>query len=91
MTQQEKPIAEPKPSWFKKTTNKGKNRIDRYVREKAISRAKTRIYLHGKRPEDYEADMLEAIVKEEEDKIKSEFKDKSILMLIAALGLSFWT
>ncbi|WP_075185249.1 dihydrouridine synthase [Teredinibacter haidensis] len=68
-----------------------KDRVDIRVREKAIERAKTRIYLHGRKPEDYDQDVLEVIVKEEEDKIKSEFKDKSILLLLAALGLSFWT
>jgi len=61
------------------------------LREKAIDRARTRIYLHGKRPEDYDEDVLEVIVKEEEDKLKSELKDKGLLALLAALGLSFWT
>lgn len=68
-----------------------KGSIAQHIRNKAIERARTRIYLHGKRPEDYEQDILEVIVKEEEDKIKSELKDKGILALLAALGLSFWT
>ena len=60
------------------------------IREKAIERARTRIYLHGKRPEDYEPDVLETIVKEEEDKIISDYKSRGILGLLAALGLSFF-
>lgn len=61
------------------------------IRDKAISRARTRIYLHGRRPEDYEPDILEAIVKEEEDRIISEYKSRSIVALIAALGLSLFS
>ncbi|TVZ39169.1 hypothetical protein P886_3564 [Alteromonadaceae bacterium 2753L.S.0a.02] len=61
------------------------------IRAKAIERAKTRIYLHGKKPEEFEEDVLEIIVKEEEDKIKAELKDKTIIALLAALGISFWT
>ncbi|WP_045859922.1 hypothetical protein [Teredinibacter purpureus] len=68
-----------------------KERVDSRIREKAIERARTRIYLHGKQPEDYAEEVLEVIVKEEEDKLRAEFKDKGILMLLAALGLSFWS
>ncbi|HEY7883814.1 MAG TPA: dihydrouridine synthase [Cellvibrionaceae bacterium] len=60
------------------------------IRDKAIERARTRIYLHGKKPEDYEPEVLETIVKEEEDKIVSEYKSRGILGLLAALGLSFF-
>ncbi|HEX7027185.1 MAG TPA: dihydrouridine synthase [Gammaproteobacteria bacterium] len=60
------------------------------IRNKAIERAKTRIYLHGRRPEDYEPDILETIVKEEEDRIMSEYKSRGIVALIAALGLSLF-
>lgn len=61
------------------------------IRDKAINRARTRIYLHGRRPEDYEPDILETIVKEEEDKIISEYKSRSIVALLAALGLSLFS
>jgi hypothetical protein len=47
--------------------------------------------LHGRRPEDYEPDILETIVKEEEDKIISEYKSRGIVALIAALGLSLFS
>ena len=60
------------------------------IRDKAIERAKTRIYLHGRKPEDYEPDILEVIVKEEEDKIISDYKSRGIVALIAALGLSLF-
>ena len=60
------------------------------IRDKAIERARTRIYLHGRRPEDYEPEVLEVIVKEEEEKIISEYKSRGILGLLAALGLSFF-
>lgn len=60
------------------------------IRNKAIERARTRIYLHGRRPEDYEPDMLETIVKEEEDRLVSEYKSRGIVALIAALGLSLF-
>ena len=80
-----------KAPWLKNLTEKSRSKVNKHIREKAISRATTRIFLHGKRPEEYEADILEVIVKEEEDKIKSEYKNKSIVMLLAALGLSFWS
>lgn len=60
------------------------------IRDKAIERARTRIYLHGRKPEDYAPDILETIVKEEEDKIVSEYKSRGLLGLLAALGLSFF-
>lgn len=67
-----------------------KSRYSGRIREKAIDRARTRIYLHGRRPEDYEPDILETIVKEEEDRIISEYKSRGIVALIAALGLSLF-
>lgn len=61
------------------------------IRNKAIERARTRIYLHGRRPEDYEPDILETIVKEEEDRIMGEYKSRGIVALMAALGLSLFS
>jgi len=84
-------VSEPRRNILGAPFSKLRRRVDKRIREKAIERATTRIYLHGRRPEDYEEDMLEVIVKEEEDKIKSEYKDKGILILLAALGLSFWS
>ena len=61
------------------------------VREKAISRAQTRIIVAGRRPEELSPDDLEVVVREEEDKIKSEFKEKGLLAALAVLGLNFFT
>lgn len=60
------------------------------MREKAIQRARARIYASGKLPEELSEVALEAVVKDEEDKLASELKSKGIYVLIAALGLSFW-
>lgn len=60
------------------------------MREKAIQRARARIYASGKLPEELSEVALEAVVKDEEDKLASELKSKGIYALIAALGLSFW-
>ena len=60
------------------------------IRNKAIERARTRIYLHGRKPEDYAPDILETIVKEEEDKIISEYKSRGLVALVAALGISLF-
>ncbi len=88
--EQNEVIGDKEGGFFRKRIAKLKSSIAVKIREKAIERATTRILLHGRRPEDYEEEVLEVIVKEEEDKLKSEFKDKGILVLLAALGLSFW-
>ena len=61
-----------------------------YVREKAIQRATTRIVVAGGRPDDFDPDALEIVVKEEEEKIKSAFKEKGLLAMLALLGLSWF-
>lgn len=61
------------------------------IRDKAIGRARTRIVLAGKTAEDFDEDELEIIVKEEEDKIMSDAKEKGLLALAALLGLSLWS
>lgn len=68
-----------------------KSKIAERVREKAIARAKTRIILAGKTPEDFNEEQLEVIVKEEEDKIFGSAKEKGLLVLASLLGLSLWT
>lgn len=57
------------------------------IREKAIKRAKTRIALHGREVSDYSEEQLETIVKEEEDKIISDYKKMSIFGLLALIGI----
>ncbi len=60
------------------------------LREKAIKRAQTRILLAGRTPQDFSPEDLEIVVKEEEDKIKSEIKEKGLLAVLALLGLSWF-
>lgn len=67
------------------------DKVKQKIRDKAISRAKTRIVLAGKTPQDFNEEQLEIIVKEEEDKIKGSAKEKGILVLLSLLGLSLWT
>lgn len=60
------------------------------IRDKAIKRAETRIILAGRKPEDFSAQDLEIVVHEEEDKIKSDLKEKGLLAVLALLGLSWF-
>lgn len=66
------------------------NRYQSAIRNKAIERAKTRVILAGRVPEDFSPDDLEVVVSEEEQKIKSEIRDKGLLAVLALLGLSFF-
>ncbi|NVK24600.1 MAG: hypothetical protein HWE10_06710 [Gammaproteobacteria bacterium] len=68
-----------------------KAKLNQKIRDKAISRAQTRILLAGKKPEDFNADELEIIVKEEEEKILGSAKEKGLLVLVSLLGLSLWS
>ena len=67
-----------------------KSKINQKIRDKAISRAQTRIVLAGKSATDFDEDELEIIVKEEEDKILGSVKEKGLLVLVSLLGLSLW-
>lgn len=77
-------------NFLRRSYDKVRQKYAGKIRDKAIERAKTRIYLHGRKPEDYAPDILEAIVREEEDKIISEYKSRGIVALVAALGLSLF-
>ena len=68
-----------------------KDKLKQKIRDKAISRAQTRIVLAGRKPEEFAEEELEIIVKEEEDKIKGSAKEKGILVLLSLLGLSLWS
>lgn len=59
------------------------------IRDKAISRAETRILLAGRKAEEFSEEELEIIVREEEDKINSSIKSKGILAALAILGLGW--
>lgn len=57
------------------------------LREKAIKRAETRIILAGRTVEDFSPQDLEIVVQEEEEKLKSDMKEKGVLAVLALLGL----
>tara|TARA_R110000796_G_scaffold239442_1_gene360148 strand:- start:2764 stop:3015 length:252 start_codon:yes stop_codon:yes gene_type:complete len=63
-------------------------RIFRKIREKAIKEVKVKIAMANKSIDDFERNELEVLVKEEEQKIKARYKDNSILLLLAYLGLN---
>ena len=60
------------------------------VREKAISRARTRIVLAGRDPRDFSPEDLEVVVLEEEEKIKGELKEKGLIAALALLGINLF-
>lgn len=60
------------------------------IRDKAIERARTRILIAGQQPENLPLETLEIVVREEEDKIKNQIKEKGLLFVIASLGLGWW-
>ena len=66
------------------------NKIKSAIRDKAIDRAKTRIVLMQKKPEEFSPEELEVIVHEEESKIYSAIKEKGLLAILAVLGLNFF-
>ena len=66
------------------------NKYKGVIREKAISRARTRIIIAGKQPSEFSQDDLEIIVREEEDKIKSSIKQRGLLAVLALLGLNLF-
>jgi len=62
----------------------------RYIREKAIERARTRIIVAGNDPHKLSQEDLEVVVREEEDNIKSSIREKGLLAVLAMLGLNFF-
>ena len=64
----------------------GKSR--RWIREKSIKRAKTRIALANKRVADFSEDELEALVAEEERKLLASLSHMSLAAVLVALGFS---
>jgi len=60
--------------------------INKKIREKAITNAKLKLMNHGLTPAEA-GDKFEIIVQEEEQKIKSDLKDKSIAGVLLALGV----
>lgn len=74
---------------MKKIANPVKS-YKKFVREKAISRAQTRILLAGRKAEEFAEEELEIIVREEEDKINSSIREKGLLAVLAALGFNLF-
>ena len=60
------------------------------LRDKAIKRAETRIIIAGRSPGDLSSNDLEIVVREEEEKMKSEIKEKGLLAILALLGISWF-
>lgn len=66
------------------------SKYKRYIRNKAIERARTRIIVAGNDPRKLSKEDLEVVVREEEDKIKGSIKEKGLLAVLAMLGLNFF-
>lgn len=65
--------------------------IGRYastIREKAIKAAKARIALSGRSPSELSEEELEAIVREEEDKVKKVIYGSGLAAILLFLGVS---
>lgn len=60
------------------------------IRERAISNAKARIALHGKKTEDYDREQLEVIVQKEEEKIIQGLKNSALYGVLVVLGLGYF-
>lgn len=64
--------------------------VDKYrsvIREKAIAAAKVEIALAGKDVADYTSDQLEIIVKDQEDKIVTKYRNSTLVVFLLALGI----
>jgi hypothetical protein len=71
-------------------TSKRQSIVDKYrsvIREKAIAAAKVEIALAGKEVSDYTADQLEIIVKDQEDKIVTKYRNSTLVVFLLALGI----
>lgn len=66
------------------------NKYRQLLRDKAIARARTRIVIAGRDPEQFAEEDLEVVVREEEDKLRGEIRDKGLLAVLALLGLNFF-
>jgi|GEM_PF-2166226 len=65
-------------------------RLRQKLRATAIERARTRILIAGQTPEALPAETLEVVVREEEDKLKNQIKEKGLLFVVASLGFGWW-
>ncbi len=67
-----------------------KKKIDIRLRQKAILRARARLIENGVDIKDLSDEELEIIIKDEEDKLKDEYKTKGIFALLVMLGISWF-
>ena len=74
---------------FKDTQNSLSKKVRLKIREKAFSNMQYRVIASGGNIDKLSSDDLEVLVKEEEDKIISAYKDKGIVFLLALIGLDF--
>lgn len=58
------------------------------IRERAITQAKARIALSGRKFEDFSEDELEVIVADEEQKVRSNMAKTGLVALLVAVGLA---
>lgn len=58
------------------------------IRERAINKARAKIALANKQPEDFSLEDLEAIVKGEEDELKQKLASMPLYALLAVLGFA---
>jgi len=66
-----------------------RDNLSQKIRDKAISRTETRILIAGKKIDDFNEEELEVIVKEEEDKLKQQLKEKGLMALVMVLGMGW--
>ncbi len=70
--------------------DKIKEKIEYKLRQKAILRARARLIENGVDIKDLSDEELEIIIKDEEDKLKDEYKTKGIFALLVILGISWF-
>ena len=75
---------------FLKQKGKLERKLKQHIREKALVRTKARLAEKGINIKELTNEELEIIVKDEEDKVVDDYKNKSILALATALGLGFF-
>ena len=75
-------------SIFSNLTKPLEEKARRFIREKALERAKATIALSAKSIDELSEEDIEAIVAAEESKIVQEIQEKGIFAALAALGLS---
>ncbi len=70
-------------------SEKLREKINLKIRERAIIATKARVAENGKKCEDFNDEELEVIIYDEEQKIIDNLKSKSLIALLALLGLDF--